>query len=1028
MPAEDGARRYLLATAVPRYHNDPQLDRPELAQARDDVIELFTKRFGYEHVTTLGLNPTAVQLTQAVRDFCVSPDRRPDDLVVLYIAAHGEVIEINNRHVLLTSEYRPTDLAAALPTDDLARAALLETPVRRFLLILDTCFSGRGGDQLAASAVGQMALDWGAEDTESGFVVLSSAQKNESAESGAFPALLREAVDALAGAGGVLPLGRLVQQMQSSENRPGYQRINWHPVGLNGDVPPFLALPAAAPPPRPATPATPLSAARQSGAGPLFTDAEPPLLQGIDGEQRRKAALQLWERWTKQRRSAALLHGFSGVGKTDRVVRPLMDEARLMHGRTTVLVDVPEHPVDATKELLARLHEQLEHTGHYELADALAPERRLDRALTTLLNRGVLVVFDEFQRLLDERGRPVQPIADDLKTVVAPGRHGDGCLWLVSNQKADPVWAQDFSPVELPPPPVEDAVRILVGTRERDEAEEWFPPERREEVVERLGRNPFVLRLLHSLVGPYDWTLEELLGPPSEVPQAPYDLSLVETIEKELVAKATERLTPSARAALRNLSVLADWAGQDLVKAMTRDLGDFSELRKQLQKRFLLQVRTVDNETTHTRSTHFQVHPAVREVVCVRMREDEKAWKAAHRRAGLWYARPLYAQDPSRSGDHRLALALSAARLHFSEGKLDDELARMARTIGGYLERKYGRGRYHHSLPESPAELSARIELMEAYLTDGGSPYTHHHLAMLLRLRDAPGDLKKALVHAREATRGRSEMYPWSLLLKLVRDVEGPEATVREGRIALAKVREQKFAIYDEIAKCEVQLGRVPQALETLREGCEQVKYKDAYRLADHAVPYAAAEPTEEPLVRTARWLGEIPALTAQTYLAEVLLLQRRGQWLDSARTAQRYRPAHPKVINLALYEAIGWLGAGDPVRAQAALDSFPEGIPNSPRPKPHEGKTWLVSLIALHGGNLERAREMFALYRGAPREDDTAEELRTALLYEWDHPEARMDESNPAFVAPVLPPSVTGLLSLVVRPQYGPPVLPGHH
>ncbi|MFI6408407.1 AAA family ATPase [Streptomyces sp. NPDC050548] len=1017
MPTENAPRRFLLATAVPRYPHASGLDRPELTQARDDVIKLFTERCGYQLVHTLGTNPSGTQLKDALFEFCTDPDRRPEDLVAMYIASHGEVNEINNEHVLLTSEYHG-NLAAALPTGELARIALLGTRVRRFLLLLDTCFSGRGGDQLVASAVQQMGTGWGREDTESGFVVLSSAQKHELAKSGAFPGLLTRAVDALAPQG-MPDLSTVVQHMQDDPEKPGHQHINWHLVGLNGVIPPFLALPAPAP--RPAPRVTPRSITHRTE---LFPGAEPPQLPDIDGEQRRKAALHLWERWTKKRRSGALLYGFSGMGKTDRVVWPLMDEARLEHKRTTVLVEAPEQRIDTPRQLIASLRKALEATGRYDLAELLAAEQRLDRALTTLLGCGVLVVIDEFQRLLDERGRPVNPVGDDLRAAVAPGRRGDGCLWLVSNQKVDPVWAMEFDPVELPPPSVEEAVRILVGAGESGEAEEWFPPERREEVVQRLGRNPFVLQLLHSLVKQRDWTLEELL-PASEVPQAPDDLSLVEGIESELVAKATERLTPSARAALRSLSVLTDWADQDLVQAMTRDHGDLHELRKQLQKRFLLQIRTVENETSFSRTTRFQVHPAVREVVCVRLREDAKAWKTAHGRAGRWYARPVYAKDPSRSGDHRLALALPAARLHFTEGRLADELARMVRAVGGYLERKYGRGRYHHSLPEDPAELTARIDLMEAYLADGGTPYTHHHLAMLLRLRNTPGDLEKALVHAREATRGRSEMYPWSLRLKLVRDVEGPEATVREGRIALENVKEQRFAIYDEIAKCQVQLGRVPQALETLREGCERVKSKDAYRLADHAVPYAAAEPTEDPLVRTARWIRENPALTAQANLADVLLLQRRGLWLDSARTAKRHRTAHPKVINLAIYEAIGWLGAGDPLRAQAALDSFPDGIPNSPRPKPHEGKTWLASLIALHAGNLERSREMFALYQGVAREDNTPEELRTALLDEWDHPETRMDESNPAFVAPVLPPVVTGQLSLVVRSQYGPPVLP---
>ena len=52
---------------------------------------------------------------------------------------------------------------------------------------------------------------------------------------------------------------------------------------------------------------------------------------------------------------------------------------------------------------------------------------------------------------------------------------------------------------------------------------------------------------------------------------------------------------------------------------------------------------------------------------------------------------------------------------------------------------------------------------------------------------------------------------------------------------------------------------------------------------------------------------------------------------------------------------------------------------------------------------------------------------IRASLLREWDHRVATVGEPNPALNFPILPPSVTGLEANIIRPQYGPPVLPQH-
>lgn len=239
-------RRYLIATAASRYPKCAQWDRPGLVQAREQVIELFTKKLGYQHVTALGLDPVRVQLTDQLRAFCTSPERREDDLVVVYLSGHGAVLEDGSEHVLLMADTDPADVSyTSLPTADLVRV-LRGTHVRRLLLILDTCYSGQGGNELAATALERLGAQWGQGTTSSGLVIVSSAQPHQQAKTGLFPQLLTEAVSSQATAGHApahLSVSAVVQQMNDHPDKPGYQRISLSLLGLTGEPPDFLTNP-----------------------------------------------------------------------------------------------------------------------------------------------------------------------------------------------------------------------------------------------------------------------------------------------------------------------------------------------------------------------------------------------------------------------------------------------------------------------------------------------------------------------------------------------------------------------------------------------------------------------------------------------------------------------------------------------------------------------------------------------------------------------------------------------------------------
>ncbi|MFJ4930598.1 caspase family protein, partial [Streptomyces sp. NPDC088736] len=244
----DGAegRRFLIAAVVADYPKQPGWNRPNLIEARNQVVDLFTGPLQYYHCDVLPLNPTKHQLTDALNDFCCSSDRREDDLLTVYLSLHGDILDTIGEHVLLTADTDPNRLSyTSLRTTDLARAMLQDTKVRRVMLMLDACYSGMGGNQLAATALDRVEAGWSSAPG-SGLVVVSSAQPHQQAVAAAFPKLLRSAVTDLSVAGHApetLSVNAVVQHINNSDERPGHQRISLTLAGLDGEPPAFFPNP-----------------------------------------------------------------------------------------------------------------------------------------------------------------------------------------------------------------------------------------------------------------------------------------------------------------------------------------------------------------------------------------------------------------------------------------------------------------------------------------------------------------------------------------------------------------------------------------------------------------------------------------------------------------------------------------------------------------------------------------------------------------------------------------------------------------
>lgn len=732
------------------------------------------------------------------------------------------------------------------------------------------------------------------------------------------------------------------------------------------------------------------------------------LISSIDGSRRQQVAADLWAAWQEDGREAAILTGFSGLGKTEQLVRPLVNHAA-QEGRTAVLVEIPLYPTALEDEVVAELVNGLRESGADALAQQVGDEPSLSAAISRLLRGGALVVLDEFQRLLDPTGQPFQPLGDKLQRLARRAPDG-GCLWLITNRQIDPLWTEPFYEALLEPPAeLRDQERIVLDAISTADADERFPDDRRLEVVWRLGANPRVLRLLGTLLRMYP--LEELLGSPGDVPDAPADPRLTEGMERALLAKAEEGLSDPAKQLLRDISVVRGPASWELVEAVAAPLGDVRVHTRALRERYLLEIR----------ANRYHLHPVVREVEGPRLRRDGAPWRDAHRRAGMWYSRPLYTVDRYPLGDTDLAFRLAGARYHLVEAQATDVLHEAMRGVRSYIERKYG---WTTRKPTSDEERDAQISLLGLYLDEpGGAAATTYHYAKLLKQRGAPGDLEAALPHAKRATKGQDLHDPWVLWIKLVREVEGLEAAVGAAQKAKNHVDPAKglFGVYQLLGALLGESGRTEEAVDVLLEGAARSEGNEV-RLIEGALFSAAAHHDIALLQRIRAWMATREGFGAQVALAGVVLLERRGEWRQAAEAAQDARAQYAPYLHLALHEGLCWLGAGDPERGREALDRFPR----TRRFASREGSTWLAALIELQRGRVADAADFLAAYFDADA-PTTEAAIRAALLREWDHRIATVGEPNPALTAPILPASVTGLDHDVRRPQHGPPVLPQH-
>lgn len=754
-----------------------------------------------------------------------------------------------------------------------------------------------------------------------------------------------------------------------------------------------------------------------------------------DGVHRQEVLANLLRAWRPGRRNAALLTGFAGVGKSDRVARSLMTHTSKLKA-PGIYISVPVHPINLDEELLSRLVTDLDKMLMSQLVDELQDENTealleavksksgFVEALRYLLGRGALVIIDDFQRLLDQaNGRPLGTLADKYRRI-ATRAQDHGCLLLISNREVDPGWSEPFYTARIREPvEFEEQVKIVLAGLDACAYEEKFPTDRRHEVMNRLGANPRLLRLLGQLLVTY--SLDELLGPQGLGSVGARSSKFTNSIESDLLSKAKEGLSDSARQLLVNLSIFDEPVDIDLVKVMCPDEVDFDIILDELRVRYLIEVH----------SGLYQLHPTVREFELPRLRRNTEEWRALNRDAGMWFARPLIGVQLFPLEDFKIAFLLSGARYHLLEADAADELEESLKCIGQYIERKYG---WEARRPVSSDERDAQINFLRLYLKNPGHHGVEFNFAKLLRSRRSEGDLQEAYKHAELATEGCQFSDPWVLWIQIVRDVKGAEASLKEAQKAIHHVAPDKslVSVYQLLGANLAHLGRAHEAVKLLLEGAKRIEEATLKKsmstkpnnkikarrdceelLIQEAIFFAAAEEDDALIKLVIKEIEYNLYYGPEKSLANVLLHEHHGDWQAGAELARNARSEHKSYLHLALHEAWCWLAAGQPVIAKRVLDEF--GL----RATPRAGSIWLAAMLALLDDNLPEASKLLGIYLDGNAPTDKSE-IYQSLLFEWDSRIATIGEANPALNFPVLPPIITGSTDVVRRRQYGERVL----
>jgi glycosyltransferase involved in cell wall biosynthesis/tetratricopeptide (TPR) repeat protein len=765
------------------------------------------------------------------------------------------------------------------------------------------------------------------------------------------------------------------------------------------------------------------------------------------GQQRDKILSHLVSKWLPYGPPVTILQGFPGCGKS-QLARDLADSA----SRSIDPVEPQTDSTDPVVDLYLDLAVALEAHGLPDLVQEVdkGNKAKLDKALLEILrHKQILIIIDEFQRLLPkDKSTPPSALAkliEDLNN----SPHSQGRLLLISNRLIKiERWSENCQVEEIKGLPDEEAEALFTDLLESKGLGEAVPLERRREIVHRLGGNPRALKTL--IVGLRTEALDDLLSAAPDLLKpgdVVLDPGLVEDFEREVLERALPRLEADLLKFMRWLSVHRRPFKKEALAQFTAGRNTPEALRKQLFDRFLLE-RVAGGDVPH---------PLAREISVTRLRTEGREWVQAHNLAANYYFR--YFKARQQTGASNLGASYIELRHHLNEAGRIGELYEATEKFTQYAISRIG---LTTPVPTNKEALEERIALLSALPDTQRPKVLEYHLALCLLKRGMVGDKKLALEHARRGTGRHPSAAPWILQINLEYELHGIDSALPIVRRALRNIKadEDSAPIYTQGAGLMTRAGRLDDAIALLEKGiavippdkslsllyqtCAELmtragRLDDAIALLEKgisivpadrglillyqtaivitarrgdfhkaetlAIEGLAATPKDrgsykileallrvftdkcdtEAIQRLLNWTGSQQADPPQRALANYYLASLSGDWVKAADVAHKGSTEFPDYVPLRIRESDARLALGQVHEADALMRGYQPGT-HSVSGIP---SVWFKAYICLIAGRINEAKAIAAMYApeefSADRPLDEAEMLRLWTVHTSD-------------------------------------------
>jgi hypothetical protein len=734
----------------------------------------------------------------------------------------------------------------------------------------------------------------------------------------------------------------------------------------------------------------------------------------------------LTDTWRDAGPPVVVVEGFSGVGKT-ALARTVV--AGWPHSAALVTATNTQLGLD---DLLLDVAAQLEAAGDGTMADQ--PDFDLMAGMFDAISGGSLIVIDSLDEIVDIDARTPPP---DLVRMVQKATRTNlaGRILLLTNQSlADGPWLEGVDIHKLTGPKLEDAVEILNSLLSARGLEDEIPPNKRQDVVMWLGRNPQAMRSLVSCL--QGDTLEELirLDPDAwELRQDVVSPKLVAKLEGYFLDRTIHRLDAEALLLTELLSVYRKPFQKEAITRLSHLVTDINAAMDALQSRFLLGM---------TRGW-WALHPVVRQLAIARLAEKPDREISAHRAASDHFMRRIE-MSPGRTNLRSVGDNFVEARYHLLNADREVEFEGIASTYRGQLLRTY---KNITVVPNNEDLRKHLLAVLSSSLTyeDAGFAQLRVILARLLIARGRHDDGRIALRQLSIASRESDDIYCWTRRLDLIIQYDGlragrtiveqgikklhpsffwlmyrryADALIAAGRDADALKwlddalevvpPETRSSLYTISAFVLARNRRAAEAIDLLVSGFRDVSISDprAWRLIEEALFIAYANGSRQHITgikSIAREHGLHPTVLT---LSDTLSLELDEKFEEAAKLSQ-----NELMSGLAYRSAFSHLCSGNIQAASAALSQMASSRT--------QVANWLGALIALCSGQRDLYETEMESYLGRPLSPDEAADP-LLWLREWDKIPSALS-SFPAFYFPYLPRSLTQL-EVQIRRLHGHP------